>query len=160
VDGVAAKDTIYACLKIAEPGYGYQHFPNDTDQVYVEQLFAEKPCHRAGVRAYERVPADAPNEILDLHVYCDAAQAIWGTPKDWAAMVLKAQTTPAQGPAPEAEESPTPEEPEEPDAPEEETAPQPPGVRVIRPKVRQAAPVTTTLAKAKFPTPSTGSGAW
>jgi phage terminase large subunit GpA-like protein len=106
------------------------------------------------------VPADAPNEILDLHVYCDAAQAIWGTPKDWAAMVLKAQTTPAQGPAPEAEESPTPEEPEEPDAPEEETAPQPPGVRVIRPKVRQAAPVTTTLAKAQFPTPSTGSGAW
>jgi phage terminase large subunit GpA-like protein len=165
VDGVAAKDTIYACLKIDKPGFGYQHFPNDTDQVYFEQLFAEKPCHRAGVRAYERVPSDAPNEILDLHVYCDAAQAIWGTPRDWAAMVAKAAEKPTQE-EPMDEPHPTEEEPEQ--TPEEPApAPAPAAVRVIRPKNRPGGAVTSTstagipLAQLRGATGGAGgSGAW
>ena len=88
IDTVAAKDQIYAELKIPKPGPGYQHFPNDLDQGYFDQLLAEVPVKNK--RKYEKRDKDDPNEILDLHVYCDAAMAIYA-PRDLAALVAKAK---------------------------------------------------------------------
>ena len=115
VDTVTAKDQILGCLKIAEPGPGYCHFPNDLDADYFEQLMAERPMHKHGRRGYEKVTADARNEALDLEVYCLAALAIYA-PRDLEELVKKtaqvadgeSQSTPA---APETVEIPSTPEP-------------------------------------------------
>lgn len=78
MDTVQAKDTIYGSLTVEKPGPRFQHFPQDLDQVYFDQLLAERPVHKAGRRGYEQYPKDARNEILDCHVYADAALEISG----------------------------------------------------------------------------------
>ena len=81
VDTVAAKDTVLSRLKIEAPGWGFIHFPKDTEPALFEQLLAERPVRKAGRRAYEKVTADARNEMLDLVVYALAAVEIWNPRK-------------------------------------------------------------------------------
>jgi phage terminase large subunit GpA-like protein len=121
VDQVAAKDQLYATLKIAKPGPGYQHFPSDTDPAYFEQLLAEIPVRNK--RKYEKRDKDDPNEILDCHVYNDAALAIYA-PRDLSALVEKAKAR--------VEPPPQPAEPSEP-TPDPTPAPAP-TTRVIMPR--------------------------
>jgi phage terminase large subunit GpA-like protein len=172
VDTVGCKDEIYAGLKITNPGYGYQHFPNDLDAGYFQQLMAERPCRKSGRRAYERSPKDAPNEILDLHVYCLAALAIF-RPRDLADMVRKAaepqpihQSQEDKPMAPEDLEI-TPQPESETEEAEAQPPPPPPAIRVIRPKGRPAVPASSTLATGirldvlrGSGSGSGGSGAW
>lgn len=141
VDQVAAKDQIYATLKISKPGPGYQHFPADLDAGYFEQLLSEVPVR--GKRKYEKRDKDDPNEILDCHVYADAALAIYA-PRDLADLVAKAQGAPIEPKA-------RPSEPEvEPDQP-----PPPPA----RPTVRRIAAKGTAKARpAAIPVPAPGRG--
>lgn len=78
----AAKDEIFDCLQIKEPGPGFCHFPatDKYDDAYLKQLCAEKkvPRFRMGkeVFVYEKVSAGARNEALDLRVYNIAARTI------------------------------------------------------------------------------------
>jgi phage terminase large subunit GpA-like protein len=95
VDTVAAKDQILGRLKIAQPGPGYMHFPQDLDGTYFEMLLAERPIRKAGRRAYEKITEDARNEALDLTVYALAALEIYG-PRDLEA--LAKTTRPRQQP--------------------------------------------------------------
>jgi phage terminase large subunit GpA-like protein len=77
-----AKDLIYGCLKIQEPGPGYVHFPVSTDEEtysadeeYFEQLTAEKKVteFKSG-RPVRRYKAQRPRvEALDCYVYAVAA---------------------------------------------------------------------------------------
>ena len=70
-----AKDMIYACLKISEPGAGYTHFPMTADHEYFAQMTGEKKGteYRNG-RAVRRYKATRPRvEALDCKVYADAA---------------------------------------------------------------------------------------
>lgn len=145
VDQVAAKDQLYATLKIAKPGPGYQHFPADTDPSYFEQLLAEVPVRNK--RKYEKREKDDPNEILDCHVYHDAALAIYA-PRDLAALVEKAKGGGEAPPAHPGQEEAPPEA-----AP---TPPAPTAARVIMP--RTAGPtVPTPPFGGRF---GGGSGAW
>lgn len=155
IDQVAAKDQIFAELKIPKPGPGYQHFPSDLDQGYFDQLLAEVPVRNK--RKYEKRDKDDPNEILDLHVYCDAAMAIYA-PRDLAVLVAKAKAG-AQSPVPEPH-------PDEDDAPTEEAEaipepPRPPGVRKILPRNQQPKDAEPQLVPLQPPLiPGGGSGAW
>ena len=81
VDTVQAKDAIFGALQIPAPGPGFQHFPNDTEEVYFQQLLSERPCSQGGKRAYERYPKDAAAEVLDCHVYSEAAWSIMRGPE-------------------------------------------------------------------------------
>lgn len=155
VDQVAAKDQIYAELKISKPGPGYQHFPSDTDQGYFEQLLSEVPVRNK--RKYEKRDKDDPNEILDLHVYHDAALAIYA-PRDLAALVAKAQG---------GQPSPPPEAGLQDDIPQNEqvgysepppTRPQ--GIRRITPRSQPKAAVAHAPALPPGPTRPSGGGAW
>jgi phage terminase large subunit GpA-like protein len=156
VDGVAAKDQIFAELKISKPGPGYQHFPSDTDQGYFEQLLSEAPVRNK--RKYEKRDKDDPNEILDLHVYHDAALAIYA-PRDLVALVAKAQAGGPQPPPPDVAVEGDLSEAEEAE-PIPEPPPRPNGPRRIVPKhlqtptAVQPSPIATLLPKPN------GSGAW
>lgn len=78
LDTIALKDTIYAELRITEPlKPGYQRFPSDLEADYFQQLTCEKKIKGK----YVPVPEGARNEIADLHVYCDGAEAIHGLRK-------------------------------------------------------------------------------
>ena len=72
VGTTAAKDTIFARLRLTEPGPGYMHFPEWADDNYLEQLTAEKVVRRQingrWVRRYVLRP-NTRNEALDLEVY-------------------------------------------------------------------------------------------
>ena len=80
-----AKDLIYGCLKIEEPGAGYVHFPvsaeqesYSADEEYFEQLTGEKKVteYRSG-RPIKRYKAFRPRvEALDCYVYALAAYEI------------------------------------------------------------------------------------
>jgi len=154
VDQVAAKDQIYATLKIAKPGPGYQHFPADLDAGYFEQLLSEVPVR--GKRKYEKRDKDDPNEILDCHVYADAALAIYA-PRDLADLVAKAQG----GGAPQPPPDPVTEE-----APGEEPPPAPPpppvrqGIRRIIPKVPEKPSPAVLPPVVRLPGRPSGGGAW
>ena len=118
VDTVTAKDTIYAQLSVDRPGPGFVHFPNDVDQVLLEQVLAERPITKGGRRAYEKKDGpDTRNEGLDLLVYGLAALDIFA-PRDLEDLVGKslraraAREAPPAGPGPE--EGPPGEEPEAP----------------------------------------------
>lgn len=160
VDTVAAKDQIYAELKISKPGPGYQHFPSDTDQGYFEQLLSEAPVRNK--RKYEKRDKDDPNEILDLHVLHDAALAIYA-PRDLAALVAKAQ---GGGPPPptasEEDDLPEPEESQTTYAPNPAAAPLPrtcPPRRIV-PKNQQKQAVAQAAAIPPIIPKPGGSGAW
>lgn len=76
-----AKDLIYSRMTIANPGAGFMHFPEWTDQDYVDQLTAERAIRRyvkgkGSVREWHKV--GRRNEALDLEVYCLAALYILG----------------------------------------------------------------------------------
>jgi len=167
MDTIGIKDEVYAGIKVTNPGFGYQHFPNDLEESYFQQLLAERPCRskKSGRRIYEKFPADAPNEVLDLHVMAVAALNIYN-PKDLADMVRKAKAVAAEPydpVTPEAEmvvplevDPPSRVTDVEIDEPEAVT-PEPPAivaqatptpvVRVIRPKSPSAlTPTTQTVS--------------
>lgn len=125
VDTTTIKDTIYASLRIDNPAIpGYQGFPNDLEAGYFQQLLAEKKIDGK----YEEVPKGARNEILDCHVYTDAAMALWKIrPGDLEAAVKfyadrRGFPRPADAPEPEEVNTPEQDEPEDP----EPVAPPPP----------------------------------
>lgn len=75
----AAKDRIFARLKIPTPGPGYHHLPDWVTDEYLEQLMGEVKITRRvrrtrGVRR-EYVKTAAHNEALDLTVYAHAGLA-------------------------------------------------------------------------------------
>jgi len=151
VDQVAAKDQIYATLKLPKPGPGYQHFPADLDAGYFEQLLAEVPVR--GKRKYEKRDKDDPNEILDCHVYADAALAIYA-PRDLADLVAKAQGGTLTV-LPPYEEEPA----AQPDAPEPEPVVRK-AVKRITPKVIGNPTKAQIHAVPRGPGKPGGGGAW
>ncbi|MBF0099192.1 MAG: phage terminase large subunit family protein [Magnetococcales bacterium] len=72
----AAKENLYARLKLAEPGPGYCHFPLDRDAEWFRQLTAEKVSTRyhkgRPIREWIKKSHDR-NEALDARVYSLAA---------------------------------------------------------------------------------------
>jgi phage terminase large subunit GpA-like protein len=71
-----AKDSIFARLRIRDPGPGYCHFPEGRDVTYFEQLTAERAVTKwvrgFPKRQYEK-QGGARNEALDIRVYAYAA---------------------------------------------------------------------------------------
>lgn len=88
----AAKDAIYARLRIATPGPGYLHIPADYDEAWAKMLTAEKVRTRYSrghpVREWIK-PEGARNEALDCRVYAMAALHSLGR-INWAALALQA----------------------------------------------------------------------
>jgi len=114
VDTVTAKDTIFAQLGIETPGPGFVHFPNDVDQVLLEQVVSERPVTKGGRRAYEKKDGpDTRNEGLDLLVYGLAALDIFA-PRDLEALVVKSVAARAAKEASPDAPEPEPAAPEEP----------------------------------------------
>ncbi|MBF0341826.1 MAG: phage terminase large subunit family protein [Magnetococcales bacterium] len=72
----AAKETIYARLRIQTPGPGFCHFPQNRDAEWFCQLTAEKMATRyvrgRPIREWKK-PDNARNEALDCRVYALAA---------------------------------------------------------------------------------------
>ncbi|MBF0175180.1 MAG: phage terminase large subunit family protein, partial [Magnetococcales bacterium] len=72
----AAKESIYARLRIKTPGPGYCHFPKDRDAEWFRQLTSEKVATRyvkgRPIREWKK-PDSARNEALDCRVYAVAA---------------------------------------------------------------------------------------
>ena len=67
------KRTIYARLKIAQPGPGFVHFGQNATDEYLEGLTCERLMPRTvkGFQVLEwQKPSGARNEPLDLEVYC------------------------------------------------------------------------------------------
>jgi len=86
-----AKESIYARLKVREPGPGYCHFPAHYDEEYFRQLTAER-IETKFIKGYARrvwVKKRARNEALDVRVYADAALDINGDSLQRLADVLK-----------------------------------------------------------------------
>jgi phage terminase large subunit GpA-like protein len=88
----AAKDIIYAGLRVPEPGPGYVHFPIDQtkfDEAYFRQILSEKKITvksgRKLVRAYEPLKPGMRNEALDTWVYARCALAIVNPNLVWLA---------------------------------------------------------------------------
>ena len=73
----AAKDAIFARLKLREPGPGRLHFPVDRDRPFFDQLTAEKVVTKYSmgrpIRTWQPRSPDARNEALDTTVYAMAA---------------------------------------------------------------------------------------
>lgn len=79
----AAKDDIFAALKVDRPGPGYCHFPDRmpySEDAHMKQLCSERMVtHVRGgrsYRVYEKVGVSVRNEALDVRVYATAARAI------------------------------------------------------------------------------------
>ncbi len=72
----AAKDRLFARMKIPRPGPGYLHLPDWVMQEYLEQLTGEKKIsvrdRRTRRTKYVYVKTYPRNEALDLTVYCHA----------------------------------------------------------------------------------------
>ncbi len=112
-----AKDTFAAWLKAVEPGPGYCHFPNLTDDTgnplydtaYFEQLVSEKPIEKyvRGVkqRTWVKIKQSARNEALDIRVYAMAALAILNP--NFARLATQAMTSAENATENEALESST-----------------------------------------------------
>ena len=121
---IALKDTIFARLKLTEPGPGYLHFPrrDGFDQEYFDGLTSEvkKPKYkpRSHVKigdTYEKIRDR--NEPLDLEVYSLATLLLWLQKQktslerlaaDWSRIVerAKVQALPLPGLTPAADEVP------------------------------------------------------
>ena len=72
-----AKDAIYGRLRIANPGPGYCHIPEDYDDVWFEQITSESVVTRYKEGRPFRVwvlPNGKRNEALDCRVYAFAAR--------------------------------------------------------------------------------------
>lgn len=79
----AAKDEVFAALKVIKAGPGYCHFPDKqpySEEDHMKMLASEKMVtHTRGgrtYRVYEKVGKNVRNEALDLHVYNIAARTI------------------------------------------------------------------------------------
>jgi phage terminase large subunit GpA-like protein len=72
----AAKDRVFARMKIPAPGPGYMHLPDWVTEEYLEQLTGEKKItvrdKRTRTKKHLYVKTYARNEALDLTVYCHA----------------------------------------------------------------------------------------
>ena len=72
----AAKDGIFAGMKIPRPGPGYMHVPDWVTDEYLEQLTGEKKItvrdKRTRTKKVIYVKTYSRNEALDLTVYCHA----------------------------------------------------------------------------------------
>ena len=81
---VAAKDYIFGCLHLTEPGPGYCHFSESRTRDYFKGLLSEKEKKRMSrgrlTRFYEQIVER--NEPLDIRVYALAALLISGFPLD------------------------------------------------------------------------------
>lgn len=73
-----AKQTLYARLKMTDPGAGYMHFPLKYDEEYFKQMTAEKATtkYSYGFPTRVWVKTRARNEVLDCRVGAMAALAI------------------------------------------------------------------------------------
>lgn len=79
----AAKDEVFAALKVAKPGPSYCHFPDVqpyNEEAHMKQLASERMVtHSRGgrtYRVYEKVGPNVRNEALDIRCYATAALAI------------------------------------------------------------------------------------
>jgi phage terminase large subunit GpA-like protein len=79
----AAKDEVFAALKVEKHGPGYCHFPDAqpyNEEAHMKQLASEKMVtHVRGgrsYRVYEKVGPNVRNEALDVRCYAVAARAI------------------------------------------------------------------------------------
>jgi phage terminase large subunit GpA-like protein len=79
----AAKDDIFAALKVEKPGPAYCHFPDRqpyNEDAHMKQLCSERMVtHTRGgrtYRVYEKVGPNVRNEALDVRVYALVARAI------------------------------------------------------------------------------------
>jgi len=75
-----AKDTIHARLKVADPGPGFCHFPEEYDEEFFKQLTGEKRVTKfvKGLpqRRWVKKSANRRVEALDCRVYALAAYAL------------------------------------------------------------------------------------
>jgi phage terminase large subunit GpA-like protein len=73
----AAKDALFARLRLAEPGPGYMHFPAERDAEFFRQLTAERVVTRfergRPIRLWQPRRDGERNEALDTTVYAMAA---------------------------------------------------------------------------------------
>jgi len=73
----AAKEAVYARLKVMEPGPSFCHFPTGRDRDYFDMLTAEVrvPDYTGSVPKYQwkKKTAGARNEALDARCYAYAA---------------------------------------------------------------------------------------
>tara|TARA_Y100000593_G_scaffold89308_1_gene173284 strand:- start:237 stop:1976 length:1740 start_codon:yes stop_codon:yes gene_type:complete len=86
-----AKDTLYSRLKIADPGFGYCHFPHTYSEKYFDQLTAEKCVveNKRGQRQRRWVVKEGfRNEALDVRNYAMAAMIILNP--NWTRLRFKA----------------------------------------------------------------------
>jgi phage terminase large subunit GpA-like protein len=79
----AAKDEVFASLKVLAPGPGYCHFPDVqpyNEEAHMKMFASERMVtHTRGgrtYRVYEKVGANVRNEALDIRVYNLAARTI------------------------------------------------------------------------------------
>lgn len=79
----AAKDEVFASLKVASPGPAYCHFPDRqpyNEDAHMKQLASERMVtHTSNARTYrryEKVSPNVRNEALDVRVYATAARVI------------------------------------------------------------------------------------
>lgn len=79
----AAKDDVFAALKVEQPGPAYCHFPDRqpyNEDAHMKQLCSERmTTHTRGgntYRVYEKVGPNVRNEALDVRCYATAARAI------------------------------------------------------------------------------------
>lgn len=116
---MALKDTVFARMKLTEPGPGFMHFPrrDGYDQKYFEGLTSEvkKPKYKPHSHVqvgYTYEKTRDRNEPLDLEVYNLATLLLWLQKRrttlerlaaDWQRIVERARVTPL--PLPGVEES-------------------------------------------------------
>lgn len=105
----AAKDSIYARLKLTTPGPGYCHFPRGRSDQYFEGLTCEtvKTRYAKGfpIREYVK-PSGARNEPLDCRVYAYAA--LCSLSVNWALAKVRHQKRVEKQKEAEVQQEPTP----------------------------------------------------
>ena len=94
VGTVAAKDTLFARMKITEPGPGYMHFPDrpEYDEEHFQQLASEEKRNkydRGVMTGYFYKKIRARNEALDLKAYNLAAVSLLNP--NWEKLAEKMQ---------------------------------------------------------------------
>jgi len=102
-----AKATIYARLKISDPGPGYMHFPIGIQEEFYRQLTGEKRITKyvKGFPKHEWVKIRR-NEALDITVYAYAAAIRAGIDRvDWDRAEGKARQEKPKQPKPQVRES-------------------------------------------------------
>jgi phage terminase large subunit GpA-like protein len=90
-----AKDSVYARLRLPNPGPGFCHFPKDRDEAYFKGLTSERVVTKyvKGFPVREWVkPSNARNEPLDCRVYAYSALASLNV--NWARALREAETAP------------------------------------------------------------------